>query len=158
MAFYPIFLILITYVRIKLHDNNFRPVVWLWKPFYQHFAHLRRRWDTIASIINAFTTFLLLSISKLILFVSLTLLHTIALKYNYDNVPNKCALYYDPIVECHTQEHTIFSAIAYCALVIFIACPTILLTVYPTRLFRRCVSCCGFRRWHALHMFVESFQ
>ena len=22
----------------------------------------------------------------------------------------------------------------------------------------RCVSCCGFRRWHALHMFMESFQ
>ena len=33
VAFYPIFLILITYVCIKLHDNNFRPVVWLWKPF-----------------------------------------------------------------------------------------------------------------------------
>ena len=36
--------------------------------------------------------------------------------------------------------------------------PTILLILYLTRLFRRCVSCCGFRRWHALHMFVESFQ
>ena len=43
-------------------------------------------------------------------------------------------------------------------LVIFIICPTILLILYPTRLFRKCVSCCGFRRWHALHMFVESFQ
>ena len=35
VAFYPIFLILITYVCIKLHDNNFRPVVWLWKPFHR---------------------------------------------------------------------------------------------------------------------------
>ena len=23
---------------------------------------------------------------------------------------------------------------------------------------RRCVACCGFRRWYALHIFVESFQ
>ena len=30
--------------------------------------------------------------------------------------------------------------------------------LYPTRLFRKCVSSCGSRRWHALHMFVESFQ
>ena len=30
VAFYPIFLISITYVCIKLHDDNFRPVVWLW--------------------------------------------------------------------------------------------------------------------------------
>ena len=74
VAFYPIFLILLTCVCIKLHDNNFRPVVWLCKPFYKHFVHIRRRWDSTASIINAFTTFLLLSFSK-ISFVSFTLLH-----------------------------------------------------------------------------------
>ena len=154
VAFYPIFLILLTYVCIKLHDNNFRPVIWLWKPFHRHFTHFRRRWDSTASIINAFTTFLLLSFSK-ILFVSFTLLHDFSFK---GNIPNHCALYYDPTVECHTQESTIFSAVAYCVLVIFIVCPTILLIVYPTRMFRKWVSCCGFRRWHALHMFMESFQ
>ena len=90
---------------------------------------------------------------------SFMLLHTIPLKYNYDNIPNnKCVLYYDSTVECHAQEYTIFSALAVCVLVIFILFPTVLLIVYPTRLFRRCVSCCGFRRWHALHMFMESFQ
>ena len=57
----------------------------------------------------------------------------------------------------HKSIHHL-AAIAGCVLVIFIICPTILLILYPTRLFRRCVSCCGFRRWHALHMFVESFQ
>ena len=89
VAFYPIFLIVITYVCIKLHDKNFRPIVWLWKPFHRHFAHLRRRWDSTASIINAFTTFLLLSFSK-ILFVSFTLLNTFHLIHNYDNLPSKC--------------------------------------------------------------------
>ena len=156
VAFYPIFLILITYVCIKLHDNNFRPVVWLWKPFHRHFVHFRRRWDSTASIINAFTTFLLLSFSK-ILFVSCTLLYTFHTMYNDDHL-SKFVLYYDPTVEFHTQEYTLFAAIAGCVLVIFIICPTILIILYPTRLFRKCVSCCGFRRWHALHMFVESFQ
>ena len=146
---------MLTYVCIKLHDNNFRPVVWLWKPFHRHFAHFRRRWDSTASIINAFTTFLLLSFSK-ILFVSFTLLHTFLERY--DNTPNKCVLYYDSTVECHAVEYTIFSTIAVCVLAVFIACPTVLLIVYPTRLFRKCVSCCGFRRWHVLHMFAESFQ
>ena len=159
VAFYPIFLILLTYVCIQLHDNNFRLVVWLWKPFHRHVVHLRRRWDFTASIINAFTTFLLLSFSK-ILFVSFTLLHTFPfhVRYNYAYIPNKCVLYYDSTVGCHTPEYTIFAAIAVCVLVIFIISPTILLIVYPTRLFRRCVTCCRFRRWYALHMFVESFQ
>ena len=103
VAFYPIFLIFITYVCIKLHDNNFRPVVWLWKPFHRHFVYFRRRWDPKASIINAFTTFLLLSFSK-ILFISFTLLYTFSVSYNF-NIPSKCVLYYNPTVECHTTEY-----------------------------------------------------
>ena len=34
---------------------------------------------------------------------------------------SKCVLYYDSTVECHTQDYTIFSALAVCVLVIFIA-------------------------------------
>ena len=158
VAFYPICLIIITYSFIKLHDNNFKAIVWLWKPFHRHFVYFRRKWDSKASIINAFTTFILLSFSK-ILFVSFTLLHSISVYHNLHHYGNpRCVLYYDPTVECYTLEYSILSAIAVCVLVIFIICPTILLILYPTRLFRRCVSCCGFRRWHALHMFVESFQ
>ena len=157
VAFYPIFLIFLTYICIKLHDSNFRPIVWLWKPFHRHFVHLRRRWDSKASIINAFTTFLVLSFSK-ILFVSFTLLYPFHISCNYGNFPTKFVLYYDPTVEFHTLEYFIFAAIAAGVLLLFIISPTILLIVYPTRLFRRCVSCCGFRRWHTLHMFIESFQ
>ena len=111
------------------------------------------RWDSKTPIINAFTTFLLLSFLK-ILFVSFTLLFTFQVHYNYGDNLRKCVLYYNPTVECHTPEFAIFAALAVCVLVIFI----FILILYPTRLFRRCVSCCGFRRWHALHMFVESFQ
>ena len=158
VAFYPICLIILTYSFIKLHDNNFKAIVWLWKPFHRHFVHFRRKWDAKASIINAFTTFLLLSFSK-ILFVSFTLLHSMSIFHNHhDTRALNCVLYYDPTVECYTVEYSIFSAIAVCVLVIFIISPTILLILYPTRLFRRCVSCCGFRRLHALHIFVESFQ
>ena len=158
VAFYPIFLILLTYVCIKLHDNNFRPIVWLWRPFHRHLARFRRRWDSKASIINAFTTFLLLSFSK-ILFVCLTLLYIFHIRIRFNiSVGKRCALYYDPSVECHTLEYAIFTALALCVVVVFIFCPTILLILYPTRLFRKCASHCGFRRWHALHMFVESFQ
>ena len=28
----------------------------------------------------------------------------------------------------------------------------------PRKLFKKCVPCCGFQAWHALHTFVESFQ
>ena len=49
--------------------------------------------------------------------------------------------------------------IASFVLVAFVGIPTVLLILYPIKLFRRCVSCsCGSRRWHALHIFIESFQ
>ena len=121
VAFYPIFLILLTYLCIKLHDNNFRPVIWLWKPFHRYFVHFRRTWDSKASVINAFTTFLLLSFSK-VLFVSFTLLYTFHITDNFD-VQRRCVFYYNPTVECYTQLHYIYSTVAICVLVLFIISP-----------------------------------
>jgi len=61
-AFYPLLLIALTYACVELHGHNFRPIVWLWKPFHRCCVNARRRWDTKASL-------LVLSYSKL-LFVS----------------------------------------------------------------------------------------
>ena len=118
VAFYPICLISITYVCIKLHDNNFRPIVWLWKPFHKHFVHFRRRWDSKASVINAFTTFLLLSFSK-ILFVSFTLFYAFHV-HNSAGAKKKNVLYYDPTVQVHSEEYVIFAALAGCVLALFV--------------------------------------
>jgi len=52
-----------------------------------------------------------------------------------------------------------FAAIALLVLVTFVAFPTVLLILYPTKLFQKFVSCCGLQRWNALqHIFVDSFQ
>jgi len=48
--------------------------------------------------------------------------------------------------------------VSICIVLMFIAFPTVLLILYPTRIFRKCITCCGFRRWHALHTFMEAFQ
>ena len=157
VAFYPICLMVITCTCIKLHNNNFRPVVWLWKPFHKYVVHIRRGCtDARASIINAFATFLLLSYSK-ILFVSFTLLDTV----HYNNIfsgTKKCVLYYDPTVDCYSKEHFIFLALAVCVCAMFVLLPVIILILYPTRLCKRCIMYCGMRRWNALRTIVETFQ
>ena len=33
-AFYLLLLIVLTYTCVELHGHNFRPIVWLWKPFH----------------------------------------------------------------------------------------------------------------------------
>ena len=87
-------------------------------------------WDSRASIINAFATFLLLSYSK-ILFVSFTLLYVVYNHYLDVKIP-KCFLYYDQTVDCDSYEYTIFATLAICVLIVFIISPVLLLSLYPT--------------------------
>ena len=39
-VFYPIFLIFLTWVCVEAHGHNFRPLVWLWRPFHRCFVQL----------------------------------------------------------------------------------------------------------------------
>ena len=60
-AFYPLLLILLTWVCVELHGRNFRPLVWLWQPFHRCFVRLWRGWYTKSDITDVFATFFCLS-------------------------------------------------------------------------------------------------
>ena len=157
-AFYPLLLIALTYTCVELHGHNVRPIVWLWKPFHSCCVNVRKRWDTKASLIDVFATFLLLSYSKL-LFVSLFLLQGTEI-YNADGevVPGDShVLWVDATVQFFSREHLPFAIISFLILA-FTFLPPLLLVFYPCKMLNRCPNCCHKRRWHALHIFVEAFQ
>ena len=56
-AFYPILLIIFTWLFVELHDRNLRALVWLWRSFHKCFVHLRRGWNTKSDMIDVFITF-----------------------------------------------------------------------------------------------------
>ena len=94
--------------------------------------------------INNYTSFFL----KALICVIYTVVH----QYTIEAQP-KCVLFYDATVKCYTWQSFILAAVALTALVIFIIFST------PQDYSKVHVShCCGFWRWHALHMFVEPFQ
>ena len=157
-AFYPLLLTALTYTCVELHGHNFRPIVWLWKPFHRCCVDVRRRWDTKASLINVFATFLLLSYSKL-LFVSAFLLVEVNI-YGADGElvsGISHVLKVDATVQYLSEEHLPFVITVFLTLP-FITLPPLLLIFYPCKIFNRCLNCCHNRRWHALHTFVEAFQ
>ena len=157
-AFYPLLLIALTYACVELHGHNFRPIVWLWKPFHRCCVIVRRRWDTKASLIDVFATFLLLSYSKL-MFVSLFLLQDTEI-YNADGelVPGTShVLQVDATVQFLSREHLPFAIVSFLILA-FTSLPPLLLILYPCKIFNRCPNRCHKRRCHALHIFVEAFQ
>ena len=115
-----------------------------------------RRWDPKAIIIHAFSTFLLLSYSKL-LYVSFNLLASTKL-YNMNGTEvTSTMLYYDVSIEYLSSTHLPFALLAILVLSTIVAIPPLLLLLYPTRLFQNCLGCCRIR-WHPLHAFVDTFQ
>ena len=155
-ALYPLFLVLVTYIVIELHAHNTRPVVWLWKPFHKCYVGLRKTWNVRHSIVNAFSTFLLLSYSKF-LFVSFRLLsHSSITDLNGTVILN--SFRYDPTVRNFGTTHTPFAVMAIFFIIVFTILPMLLLVLYPTKLFQHCLGGCRCRAVHVVHLFVDTFQ
>ena len=142
-AFYPILLIFLTWVCVELHGRNFRPLVWLWRPFHRCFVHLRRGWDTKSDIIDVFTTFFFLTYSK-ILYQVLLLISNKPIK-NIE-LSGKHFSTYVPLVD-HSLKfggvyHLSFVIPGVLVSLIFNILPPLMLILYPIQSFRTCFSKC----------------
>ena len=155
IALYPIFLTALLYICIELHDRNYKLIICLVYPF-RYLRH--RNWNPKETILNTCASFLLLSYSKF-LFVSCSLLLSVNI-YNCDSkiISNHTVLFYDPAVTFLDSEHIPYAILALFVILIFVVLPPLLLLLYPTRLFRKCLSCCGFQRWDILHFIMDIFQ
>ena len=155
IAVYPIILTIVIYVAIELYDRNWRIIVYLGTPFRLLWC---RNWRPKETILSTCATFLLLSYSKF-LFVSISLLfHTCAYNCSGDVIPNSSVLLYDPSIKFLHSEHVPYAILALSIIIVFVLIPPLFLLLYPTRLFRKCLNCCGFRRWDILHLVMDIFQ
>ena len=155
-AFYPLLLIIVTYILIELHDRNVRVLVWMWRPFQRCLAPFQRslRWNPKASIVSTFATFLTLAYNKIIIVSSELLIGT-----RVTDIHGNSSRYLllAPTVPYFGSEHLPFAILAIVVLSTFIALPPLLLIAYPTITFQKMLSCLKIR-WHALHIFADVFQ
>ena len=154
-AFYPIVLIFLTWVCVELHGRNFRPLVWLWRPFHRCFVRLRRGWDTKSDIIDAFTTFFILTYSKIL---CQTLLLISSKPIRNIEPSGKSFLTYVSVVD-HSVDygslyHLSFVISGVLISLIFNILPPLLLILYPIRIFRSCLSKCHLNSI-VLHTFLD---
>ena len=155
VAFYPLVLIIITYYCVELHDKGYRVFVCLARPFYICTSCLGDSWNPKTSLIHAFAAFLLLAYSK-ILVVSYSLLISNIL-ISSENVSSPVVVYYDSSVQYFGTQHLPFAILAITVLLFCVALPLLVLLLYPTKTFQKCLGCCSIR-WHALHAFADVFQ
>ena len=155
VAFYPLLLICITYLFLKLHQCGFQPVVWVWLPIQHCLARFRLQCNLRSSLIEAFATFLLLSHVKL-LNVSSDLLMPIT-TFDIDGGKQIKYLYYDANIEVFHKDHLPYAILAVAVLIFCVFLPLLFLVLYPLRCFQKCLN-----RWQmnyeVLRIFADAFQ
>ena len=154
IALYPMVLIIITYVVIKLHSMDYRVILWMWKPIRWCILKLRHAEDIKTSLIDIFATFLLLSYVKTLSVNFDLLVYTIPIDSN--GKPIGRYLYYDANYEYFGPDHLVYGIIAIISFTIMNILPFILLLFYPMKWFQKLLN--RFQLSHAsLHIFFDSF-
>ena len=160
VAFYPLFLVVITTILIRLHSQDVRIVVWIWKPFHKVFHSIRRDWSYLeGSVVKAFATFFLLSYLKILDVTADLLIYTnkSTLHLGDQNYKVQRVLYYDASVEYFGGEHLYYGIIAILVGIFIVILPLIFLLIYPMHWFQICLNWFEIRR-QSIDAFVSCYQ
>lgn len=154
-SFYPLVLILISFIFIKLYEWDIKLVVWISRPLRLLWFRCRRKLDSRATVIDIFASFLILSYTKLT-HTSFLLITPSNIYDSGDVVRGKVAVYDGtlPYFGHHHLPYAVFAILVLC----FIVVPApLLLLFYQFRWFQLCLSRIRINN-HLLALFVHSFQ
>ena len=158
-AFYPLFLIFLTWFFIKLHDNNFKPIVMLWRPLHRCFVQLRKGWNTRNDLINVFASFFLLSYFKIMFqsFISVSTSRNFYYSPTKDYLSKTHVLATDNTVPIKSFSFIVTATFAGLVSLIFNLLPLLFLSFYHHKWFKTALSKCRLDGF-ALTIFVEKFH
>ncbi len=145
VALYPILFTAAVYSVIVAHDSGCRVLVVCWRPFHKCFVKVVwRPWGLKGSVINAFSTFILLSYCKFCT-ISLRLSQRIPMHYVFGDTRNiRDVLYFDANYDTHSIEYKHYQALAL-FVGVMITLPAFFLLFYQFRTVQRCLHCCRIR-------------
>ena len=153
-AIYPLVLVIISCILMELHARNYRIVGILWKPFHIILSKANITAVTSDAVFHAFASFIFLS--------NISVMFTAGQVVNFVRVWNstghfqKQVLYTDPTVEWNTSiPYVLIVAVIF----IFISLiPSLLLCIYPTRLYRYLSRFLSARKRLAITAFAEALH
>jgi len=160
VALYPLLLMVSTYIFITLYNRNCTPVKLIGKPLLLFFSYFKcNRNNTSTSLINSFSTYILLSNVKLFS-TSVDILTPVTL-YRFttpNNVTEVTRLYYDATITYFGYHHLPYAILAIAILSALVFLPIIVLILYPFKWFQRIKNYLPSRYVLFLNTFVDSFQ
>ena len=155
---FPLLLVIFTYTCVQLHARNCQVIVWLWKPFNKcYFSSSMKRWGSNQSLVEVFSTFLLLSFSR----YNIQLYFLLSGQQTYSlpsNEWNRVLLYNPGVPYFHPVQHLPYVFVLFFILFAVAAPPILILTFYQNSTFQNVLTCVGLNRMPSVHIFVDLFQ
>ena len=136
------------------HRRGYRSIFCVCRPVISCLARLRQTIDIKTSLIDAFVTFIILSVIK-IGYTSFIILQQVYAFTPYGNYTTKA--FTDPMITYFGWEHLPYALTAVVLTFVLIVIPLLLLFLYPLRSFQTFLNN---RQWQCttLHIFADSFQ
>ena len=156
-AIYPVLLVIITWILMELHARNYRIIRMLWMPFSILVNKLKITAVTSDAVIRAFATFILLSATTLS-FTGITVYNQSPVYRSTDGARYTQVLYYDPTVTVLSHKHVIYMVLAGVPFVLLVLIPSLLLCVYPTRIYGCLSRFISARKRLAITTFAEAIN
>jgi hypothetical protein len=155
---YPLLLLLLTYLLIRLYDRSFKPIVMIWKPFQAVLRCTKRKIKTKTTLIDAFCTFFLLTNAKLLSScIDLLVPVTVYELNSTGQLGSSWRIYNNATIHYFGRQHLPYATLAAVVLLFLVLLPVLLLMLYPFRWFQNLLNRFPVR-WYILHTFMDSFQ
>ena len=149
-AFYPLCLILLTWLCTELHGRNFKQLVVLWRPFHRFVVKLQKGHKPSRDLVGVFASFFYLSYGKLA-FQSLIFIRCRPLlRKGIQTV--EPVMMTDPTTHCYTPKHLLFAIPAMLTLLFGIVLPTTLFVLCSIWSFQSCLLKCHLNGWYIAKM------
>lgn len=158
-AFYPLCLVVLTWIWIELLSRGYKPLVWIRANMRRCFFGASWKWEKKRTVIDVFATFLLLSYTKILL-ISLTVIApTRALILSSVGNSSELTRSLDLSIGYFSQEHLPFAIVAIFIFILFVILPAMVLALYPLKVFQQLLRKIKLFKHQkaALHLFVEKF-
>ena len=154
-AIYPLLIAIISLILIDLHSRRYKVIVILFKPLGCVLILTNDKAITSDAVIHTVASFLFLSSTKMF-FVFMTTIEPVSVISSISAYVHKKVLDRDPTIEYYSHEHTLYllSALIQCMFLAFL--PSLLLFLYPTRLYRWIFQFISTRKQLAITTFVEA--
>ena len=153
---YLLVLFVITYLimdcNVQYTSHLSRP----WKTIFAYFTKLNRKITANNSVIHAFATFIFLSMAGIIYETFAIIVGTEI--YHVNGSVAATVLYYDPTIIMYSDVHLLYLISGFVLLFLLVLCPSLLLCIYPTRIYERLSRHVSPRKRLVVKIFAETFQ